>query len=255
MQKRLAVIVAVVAIMCLTGWVGGQKEAAAAEINILPYYVAGSVGDSWTYSFIFIDPAYPSTPDFTVNLTQVTSGDLAGKYRIGDFLDIIDAPHIRWSFVDWDASGINIYATESTAFSPPVKIAAMQPLDVMVNPVPDGDEHVHVFQKLASSLTVLAGTFEDVLVDITLTKLFGPSSANDEFDLDHAAVPYQVTHVVWYAAGIGEIQNRDYEPSEEGPMLFEYQLQATSVVPVPAPLVMLGSGLLGMLAFRKRFSR
>ncbi|MFA4901722.1 MAG: hypothetical protein WC600_03150 [Desulfobaccales bacterium] len=252
MQKRLAVIVAVVTITCLMGWVGGQKEAAAAEINILPYYVAGSVGDSWTYSFIYIDPAYPSTPDFTVNLTQVTSGDLAGKYRIGDFVDIIDSPHIRWSFVDWDASGINIYATESAVYSPPLKIAAMQPLGVMFDPLPDLDEHTHVFQRLGS-LTVLAGTFDDVLVDITLTKLFGPSDANAEFGLDPVAFPYQVTHVVWYAAGFGEIQNRDYEPSEGGPMLFEYQLQATSVVPVPAPLVMLGSGLLGLLVVRRRF--
>jgi hypothetical protein len=250
MKKRLAVIVAVVAITCLTGWVGGPKGAAAGEINILPYYVAGNVGDSWTYSFI-----YPSgIDDFTVNLTQVTSGDLAGKYRIGDFLDIIDAPHIRWNFADWDASGINIYATESTVYSTPVKIAAMQPLDIIVNPFPDVDEHVHVIQKLASSLTVLAGTFDDVLVDITLTKLFGPTDAHDEFGLDRVDFPYEVTHVVWYAAGIGEIQNRDYEPSKEGPMLFEYQLKATSV-PLPPSLVLLGSGLLGMLAFMRRFSR
>lgn len=250
MQKRLAVIVAVVAITCLTGWVGAQKEAAAAEINILPYYVAGNVGDSWTYAFI-----YPSgTPDFTVNLTQVTSGDLAGKYRSGDWVDIIDSPHIRWNFVDWDASGVNIYATESTVYSTPVRIDAVQPLDVLVNPFPDLDEHVHLIQKLASSLTVLAGTFDDVLVDITLTKRFGPTSAHDEFGLDPVAIPYEVTHVAWYAAGIGEIQNRDYEPSEEGPMLFEYQLKATSA-PLPPSLVLLGSGLLGLLAFRKRFTK
>jgi hypothetical protein len=252
MQKRLAVIVAMVAIMCLTGWVGGQKEAAAAEINILPYYVAGSVGDSWTYSFIYIDPAYPSTPDFTVNLTQVTSGPLAGKYRYGDFVDIIDSPHLNYQIIDWDASGINVYETSGTVYSPPFRFDVVQ-LDAIVDPFPDLVEHVHVFQKLGS-LAILAGTFDDILVHITLTKLFGPSSANDEFGLDREAIPHQVTHVEWYAAGIGEIQNRDYEPAPGGKMLFEYQLKATSV-PLPAPLVMLGSGLLGMLAFRKRFSR
>jgi len=246
MKKKLAVIMTLVAITCLAGWAGGPKEAAAAEINILPYYVAGEVGDSWTYSFI-----YPSgIDDFTVNLTQVTSGELAGKYRIGDFLDIIDAPHIRWSFADWDASGINVYEQSGTVFSPPVRIDAVQPLDVMVDPFPDSDEHIHVLQKLGS-LTVLAGTFNDILVDINLYKRFGPTSSHAEFGLDPVAFPYEVTHVVWYAAGFGEIQNRDYEPSEEGPMLFEYQLKATSVVPLPTPLVMLGSGLLGLLAFRR----
>jgi hypothetical protein len=230
MKKRLAAIVVVLAIMCLTGWVGGPKEAAAAEINILPYYVAGEVGDSWTYSFIYIDPAYPIEPDFTVNFTQVTSGDLAGKYRIGDFLDIIDSPHLQYRIGDWDASGINVYEQSGTVFSPPVKIDAVQPLDVMVDPFPDTDEHVHVLQKLGS----LTGA---------------------EFGLDPVAFPYQVTHVWWYAAGFGEIQNRDYEPSLEGKMLFEYQLKATSVVPLPAPLVMLGSGLLGLLGWRKRFPR
>ena len=84
---------------------------------------------------------------------------------------------------------------------------AMQQLNALVNPFPDGAEHVHVFQKLAS-LTVLAGTFNDILVHITLTKDFGPGSAHAEFGLDPVAFPYQVTHVVWMAAGIGEIQNR-----------------------------------------------
>jgi hypothetical protein len=238
-KKRLTVILAVVAI-ALTVWPGGQK-AVAAEINILPYFVAGDVGDYWTYAFV----TPPGVPDFTLTLTQVGSGPLTGKYRLGDGTD--------WRIYDWDASGINVYETSGTVYSPPVRFDVVQ-LDAIVDPFPDGDEHVHVFQKLASSLTVLAGTFDDVLIDIILTKDFGPSSANAEFGLDPVAIPYQVTHVWWYAAGIGEIQNRDYEHSEGGPMLFEYQLKATSV-PLPPSIVLLGSGLLGLLAFRKRFTK
>jgi hypothetical protein len=239
-KKKIAVILAVVAIT-LPVWPSGQ-QAVAAEINILPYYVAGNVGDYWTYAYV----TPPGTPDFTVTLTQVTSGPFTGKYRFGDGTD--------YRIYDWDASGITVYENEGNVYSPPVKINALQPLDeVLDSPFTEDACCPWYFQKLGSSLTVLAGTFDDVLVQFALDKNFGgPTKANDEFGLDHTAVPYGVTHVSWMAAGIGEIQNRDYD--EFGTMLFEYQLKATSV-PLPAPLVMLGSGLLGLLAFRKRFSK
>ena len=55
---------------------------------------------------------------------------------------------------------MNIYKNSSgTSFQPPpVRIDAVQQLNAMVNPFPDGAGNVHVFQKIGS-LTVLAGTF------------------------------------------------------------------------------------------------
>ena len=238
MKKRSAVIVVLVALtLCLPFWPGGD-QAAAAEINILPYYVTGNVGDYWTYAYV----TPTGVPDFTFTLTQITSGPYTGKYRLGDGTDN--------QIFDSDASGITVYEIGGTVYSPPFKINALQPLEVVFDsPNPDDACCPWYLQKLGSSLTVLAGTFNDVLIQFALDKTFGgPTKANDEFGLDHNAVPYGVTHVSWMAAGIGEIQNRDYD--EVGNELYEYQLKASSV-PVPAPLVMLGSGLLGLLGWRK----
>jgi hypothetical protein len=223
MNKRLAIIVAL-AVMTLffPVWIGGQ-QARAADINILPYYAAGNVGDYWTYSFLYLD----GVPDFTVNFTQVTSGLLAGKYRLGNYIDIIDSPHEQYFIFDVDAGGINIYETEGGPFPEPVTINAVQKLDeVVASPFP-GDPSPWYFQKIPS-LTVLAGIFHDVLVHINLGA-FGPTTANTAFGLDHLS--QGVTHVEWLAAGIGKIQDRDYD--EDGNILFEYQLKATSVTKKP----------------------
>jgi hypothetical protein len=235
MKNRLAVTVALVAItLFLSVWVGGQ-QARAADINILPYYVAGNVGDYWTYSFV--SPS--GIDDFTVNLTQVTSGPLAGKYRYGDYVDIIDSPHEQYFIFDLDAGGINIYATEEGVLPQPVRINAVQKLDEVVASTFPGDYSPWYFQKIPS-LTVLAGTFHDVLVHINLGA-FAPTTANTTFGLDHLS--QGVTHVQWLAAGIGKIQDRDYD--QYGNMLFEYQLKATSVTKKsfnPAILLLLLDG-------------
>ena len=71
---------------------------------------------------------------------------------------------------------------------------------------------------------------------------FGPTKANTAFGLDHLS--QGVTHVEWLAAGIGKIQDRDYD--ENGNILFEYQLlKATSVTKKsfsPAILLLLLEG-------------
>jgi hypothetical protein len=246
MRKKLLVIVALVAvILCLQIWQGADR-AAAAEFNILPYYTAGNVGDYWNYDFVM--PV--GLPGFTNTLTQESSG----LYRLGSSA----APPIWYQVIfDYDSSGIYFYEDHSTVYSPPVKIDALQPLnEVSDYPFPDlTSDHSWYFQKLGSSLTVPAGTFDDVALYIFLDKYYGPNDYNAIFGLDPATIPYAVAHARWYAAGIGEIQHLKIDPGTGFPV-WEYQLKATSVssVPLPAPLVMLGSGLLGLWAARRRFS-
>jgi len=242
MTNRFTLIRALVT-MALSLSIFQSAQPAAADINILPYYINGAVGDSWTYTFKF-----SPEDDFTVKLTLVDSGVWFGKYRMGDFVDIIDVPHLQYHIADWDSTGITVYATERGVLSTPVKLDAVQPFDTIIaNPFSD-DEDVWYVQKL-SSLTVAAGTFYDGLVLLHLDTTFGPTRAIDAFGLD-PTIAYGVTHVEWMAAGIGRIQDRDY--NELGTMLFEYQLKATSV-PLPGSLLLLGSGLAGLIGLRRKY--
>lgn len=246
MKNRLALVAALVTVaLVLPGW-RVVPPANASDVNILPYFVAGAAGDSWTYTFKF-----PPEDDFTVKLTQVDSGVWAGKYRLGDFIDIIDTPHEQYHIADWDSTGITIYASELGDLSTPVKLEAMQPLETVIPNLFFGSEDDWYFQKVAS-LIVPAGTFYDVLVLLHLDTTFGTTSANAEFGLDPTIITQGVTHVEWMAAGIGRIQDRDYNSS--GDKLFEYQLQSTTV-PLPGTLLLLGTGLLGLVGLNRKYLR
>lgn len=251
MRKRLVVIVNLVAMaLCLALWQGGEK-AWAAEINVLPYYAANNVkvGDYWTYTY----DTPIGVPDFTVNVTMVTSGPFTGDYRLGDY-EIIGRG-TDWRILNWDATGITIYETAlEGVLSPPLKINAMQPLDELVN-VPVYGSLVYdpvnywYYEKLSSSLTVPAGTFNDLLLNFVFDEHYGPNSANAYFGLDPVAVPYAVTEANWIAAGVGEIQTAEID-AETGDLVSLYQLKATNV-PLPPSLVLLGSSFLGLMGWRK----
>ncbi|MEJ2672589.1 MAG: hypothetical protein P8168_10410 [Deltaproteobacteria bacterium] len=256
MSKRLVVIAALVAMILGLALCQAGEQAWAKEINVLPYYGANNfkVGDYWTYAYD--EP--PGAPDFTVAVTEVTSGPFAGDYRLGNY-EIIGRG-TDWRILNWDATGISVYETAlEGVLCPPLKINAEQPqpLEELVNvPVYGSLNYDPInywyYQKLSSSLTVPAGTFNDLLLNLVFDEHYGPNSANTYFGLDPATVPYAVTEANWSARGIGEIQVAEID-AESGELISLYQLKATNV-PLPPSLVLLGSGLLGLWAARRRLS-
>lgn len=234
--------------LCLALWQGAEK-AAAADINVLPYYGANNfkVGNYFIYSY----DTPSGAPDFTATVTEVTSGTYAGDYRLGDYE--IPLKGSDWRILNWDNTGITIYRTGFEGdLNPPIIIKANElldtPIKVPVNgsKIYDPDNNYWYYQKLSSSLTVPAGTFNDVLLVFDLDWNLPANQANHYFGLDSLPA---ISDVSWLAAGIGEIQVADID-AQTGDLVYLYQLKATNV-PLPPSLILLGSGLLGLMGWRK----
>lgn len=219
-MKRRVCFLAVIVLTWLTLQVSAIE---AANINLLDYWFSKGVGDQWTYTYT--QP--PGIADFTVSITLVTTDPYAGKYRLGDY-HYPDGSTL-WKIIDWVTDWIYMYYdSQHGVYDPVVALYTIYPLETLIDMGQISPNCPWYFQKMAS-FTVPAGTFQDILVQIVVDKSFGPTPANDLFGLDHTKVPYGVTHVNWYARGVGELQNMDFD--ELGNIVYTYQLKSTNVTP------------------------
>ena len=195
----------------------------AADINISDYYFSNGVGDQWTYTYtkpLGID-------DFTVSITLVTTAPYAGKNRMGDY-HYPDGSTL-WRITDMVADWFYVYYDSNHGvYDPVIAFYTVYPIETLIDMEDLSPNCPWYFQKLVS-FSVPAGTFQDILVNIVVDKSFGPTSANGLFGLDHTKVPYGVTHVSWYARGVGELQNTDFD--EFGNVVYTYQLKSTNATP------------------------
>jgi hypothetical protein len=189
------------------------------HVNLVDYFVPGPFSRWCTYSYL--TPV--GFPGFTLRFTPVTSGKYAGKYRMGDW-NTPENELAVWRIVSWDQQAIYVYADSQIGDLPsPVSFSTIFPENTPVpNPLPN-EEGIYWYFKTLPSLTVAAGTFKDVLLDIVLDAAYPPNAMNTELGL---SVPYAVTSVTYYARGIGEIKNLDVE-AQTGNIRFSYQLQDT----------------------------
>jgi|WetSurMetagenome_2_1015567.scaffolds.fasta_scaffold00063_26 hypothetical protein len=79
-----------------------------------------------------------------------------------------------------------------------------------------------------ASITVAAGTFRNVLVKIDLDTEYPPNAINDIMGLDRVRAPYAVTHIQWFAYGIGEALNMDVD-ARTGKITAVYELTSTNM--------------------------
>jgi len=198
----------------------GSVSNDAAPINLVNYFLPNPLPRWCRYAYI--TPA--GFPGFTLRFTLITSDPYAGKYRMGDWHTPEDELAV-WRIVSWDAQAIYVYGDSQIGYLPsPVWFSTIFPLNTPVpNPLPEPG--IYWYFKAIPSLTVAAGTFNDVLIDIVLDSAYPPNSANTALGL---TVPYAVTCVTYYGRGIGELLMADVD-AQTGSIMFSYQLQSTGV--------------------------
>ena len=187
------------------------KEAIAPNpvVNLYDYmpFFTGKINDFWIYSNVF--PAGIS--DFTVTLSPISSGEHAGKYRLGNY----EKSGYSWGWIfEKELSGdLLVYQDASmTPLDPPVEFPGTVQLETIIDH-PNSNLSTKWYFKRGDVLTVAAGTFDDFLMLIELDPAYGPNSVNTALGLDPADVPYGVTTIVAYAMGIGEIMRLFVDPA------------------------------------------
>lgn len=210
----------------------GCVSSVATPVNLLHYFVPAPLPRWCRYSYL--TPA--GFPGFTLRFTPVTSGKYAGKYRMGDWNTPGDELAV-WRIVSWDLQSLFVYADSQIGDLPsPVSFSTVFPMNTPIpNPLPN-ETGIYWYFKTLPSLTVAAGTFKDVLLDIVLDSAYPPNAMNTALGL---SVPYAVTCVTYYGRYIGELKMMDVE-AQTGNINFSYQLQSTGPGGLPWLQFLLG---------------
>lgn len=204
--------------------------AQAATVDLFDYMMPMPL-KRWC-SFSFLLPV--GFPGFTTRVSPITSGKYAGKYYWGDW-NIPPNENNAWRIVGWDATNLYMYASQAGDFPNPVVIPRVQLLDTIIpSPIP-GNTDYPWYYTFRSSLTVPAGTFNNVLLDLVLDNHYPPNSVNAILGL--GSIP-AITSVTYLAQGIGEILTADIDAAS-GDTIYCYQLQSTGVPSYLPALMML----------------
>ena len=195
--------------------------AQAATVDLFDYEMPTPLKRWCSYSYL----APVGFPGFTLRVSPITSGNYAGKYHWGDW-NIPQNGNNAWYIISWDATNFYMYASQLGGdFPTPVVIPRVQALDtVITSPIP-GDTDYPWYFTFRPSLTVPAGTFNNVLLDLVLDINYPPNSVNAFLGLN--SIP-GITYVTVRANGIGEIWSADIDAAS-GDIRYCYQLQSTGI--------------------------
>lgn len=202
-----------------------SAKVCAELIMFSDYFPAGEIGDTWEYENI-------DGSNFTWELSQVTTGVNAGRLKRGNatsgiVYDVQDE-QVTWysnSFeTDPDAKPVIFSRTYETGQRFTVDDHATKDSEFLFLLIPN--------------LTVKAGTFDDILIQIWLDSDFLPNTVNDLFGLDPLGITAGVTDIDWYARGIGSVKYMGVQ-AEDGLIDGGYELISSTIVPEPNILALM----------------
>jgi len=186
----------------------------AAEIFMGDYFLLKA--GHWS-RFTYLSPVFP---DFTIKAEILTSGPFAGKYRVGDYVFPTD-DRMTWRILSWNETTAYIYATNEGVFDPPIELSLVYPSDTLItHPFEEG---IYWYFRKKPSLTVPAGTFNDVVEWFVLDSAYPPNSINTQAGL---SVPYAVTGVDYYGRGVADLASVDVGAAT-GNVIYMYALHST----------------------------
>lgn len=171
------------------------------------------------------------------------------------------APGRSWSYIythdtraEVDEFGGHLAGDEITVFDHPIDALVLSVLPSVVETgtlyLVDGS-NIFMYFEFIDSLTVPAGTFNNVLAASALDSDFAPNSYNldPRLGLDQS-ITIGVTDVTWHVSGVGEIK---FEGVDAGTGITDGGFELTGyTVPVPATVWLFGSGLIGLIGIARR---
>jgi hypothetical protein len=221
--------------------------------NIVPYYATGSDGDWWKYQYTKL-PVAPTNPDFSPEFTVAKTLITLGKFTWGPWI----LPDKTDTYT-YSADTTNLYFYDSIG-NLAATVDGLVKLDTFIaSPFP-GNTGMQAYYTRLPSADVMAGTFADILVEIILDMAYPENEANRILN-QALGMPLGagggVTHISGLARTIGEIINIDFDAADpDGRILWSYELAEFNVhtpsAPLPGTLLLLGSGLVGLMGLRRR---
>ena len=212
----------------------------AAPVIPSDYMIAGNVGDTWTYENL-------DSSQFTWTLSEVTSGPYTGYMERGnnDSGMVYELVNNVLTIHEWNKMPADTWGFVLS------EIELGQVVTLTDDPInPSMYLHWDI-----PSITVQAGTYNDVIANVWLDDNFSENAANTFLGLDSSITTAAVTDISYYARGIGLVAVVGIDASTGLSDGTGVELISTTVVPVPAAVWLFGSGLLGLIGVARRKER
>jgi hypothetical protein len=238
MKRALRIRLFFVAISVLTSLFTLNSSAAA----VIPsdYMIAGNLGDTWTYANL-------ESTQFTWTLSEVVTGPNTGLFERGNNNSgmVYDLTNDVLTIHEWNKTPID--PTWGVVFS---EIELGQVVTLNDDPTDPG---MFLLWDIPS-ITVQAGTYNDLLALVWLDADFGANTANTLLGLN-SLITAGVTDIDFFARDIGQLKFQGIEAATGLSDGEGFELVSTSVVPIPATLPLFFSGIFGLVLLGKNKQR